>query len=102
MLVEYDLLAQSRLAVLDQIYSFLELEPYKGHQLDGLSLLPSETEKVKQFDVNLGAPLLHQLKSEVRYETRTSVLPPDLMKMLLELDFWNSMEGTEAKMLRST
>jgi sulfotransferase len=102
LLVEYDLLAQSPLAVLDQIYSFLELEPYKGHQLDGLSLLPSETEKVKQFDVNLGAPLLHQLKSEVRYETRTSVLPPDLMKMLLELDFWNSMEGTEAKMLRST
>jgi sulfotransferase len=102
LLVEYDLLAQSPLAVLAQIYNFLELKPYADHQVAGLSLLPSETEKVKQFDVNLGAPLLHQLKSEVKYEPRESVLPPDLIKMLLELDFWNSMEGTQAKMLRST
>lgn len=78
------------------------MTPFAGHHLEGLSLLESEKEKVKQFDSNLGAPLLHQLKSEVRYESRASVLPPDLMKMLLDLDFWNSMDGTEAKMLRAT
>jgi hypothetical protein len=38
----------------------------------------------------------------VRYETRPSVLPPDLLKMLSDLDFWNSMDGTDAKILRST
>jgi sulfotransferase len=102
LLVEYDLLAQSPLKVLEQIYNFLEIKPYKGHHLKGLSLLDSEKEKVKQFDENLGAPLLHQLKADVRYETRASVLPPDLLKMLSELDFWNSMDGTEAKILRST
>ncbi len=102
LLVEYDLLAQSPLEVLEQIYNFLGMTPFAGHHLEGLSLLESEKEKVKQFDSNLGAPLLHQLKSEVRYESRASVLPPDLMKMLLDLDFWNSMDGTEAKMLRAT
>jgi sulfotransferase len=102
LLVEYDLLAQSPLKVLEQIYNFLGMKPFKGHHLKGLSLLDSEKEKVKQFDDNLGAPLLHQLKAEVRYETRPSVLPPDLLKMLSDLDFWNSMDGTEAKILRST
>ena len=102
LLVEYDLLAQSPLEVLAQIYSFLEMTPYEGHHLSGLSLLDTEKEKVKQFDVNLGAPLLHQLKTEVSYENRPSVLPPDLLKMLSDLNFWNSMEGTNAKMLRST
>lgn len=102
LLVEYDLLAQSPLEVLEQIYAFLEMTPFKGHHLTGLSLLDTEKEKVKQFDDNLGAPLLHQLKTDVRYETRNSVLPPDLLKMLSDLDFWNSMEGTEAKMLRAT
>lgn len=102
LLVEYDLLAQSPLEVLAQIYSFLEMAPYEGHHLSGLSLLDSEKEKVKQFDDNLGAPLLHQLKAEVCYENRPSVLPPDLLKMLSDLNFWNSMEGTNAKMLRST
>lgn len=102
LLVEYDLLAQNPLPVLEQIYKFLDIEPYAGHHLQGLSLLPSETEKVKQFDANLGAPLLHQLKSQVIYEPRASILPPDQVKMLLNLDFWNSMEGTHAKMLRST
>jgi len=102
LLVEYDLLAQSPLQVLEQIYNFLGMTPYQGHHLDGLSLLDSEKVKVKQFDDNLGAPLLHQLKDAVRYETRPSVLPPDLLTMLSDLNFWNSMDGTEAKMLRAT
>lgn len=102
LLVEYDLLAQSPLEVLRQIYKFLEMAPYEGHHLSGLSLLDSEKEKVKQFDDNLGAPLLHQLKAEVSYENRASVLPPDLLKMLSDLNFWNSIEGTNAKMLRAT
>jgi sulfotransferase len=102
LLVEYDLLAQSPLAVLEQIYNFLELKPYGGHKVEDLSLLPSETEKVKQFDVNLGSPMLHQLKPQVSYEPRASVLPPDQVTMLQGLDFWNSMDGTQAKMLRST
>jgi sulfotransferase len=46
--------------------------------------------------------MLHQLKPQVSYEPRTSVLPPDQVKMLQELDFWNSLEGTDAKVLRST
>mgnify|MGYP000555995155 FL=1 len=96
------MLAQSPLQVLAQIYNFLGMTPYQGHHLDGLSLLDSEKVKVKQFDDNLGAPLLHQLKDAVRYETRPSVLPPDVLQMLSDLNFWNSMDGTQAKMLRAT
>lgn len=100
LLVEYDLLAQSPLKVLEQIYNFLEIEPFDGHFSEGLALLNSEQDKVRQFDENLGAPMLHQLKSNVRYEARDSILPPDLIKTMEELNFWHSLEGTGAKILK--
>jgi sulfotransferase len=100
LLVEYDLLAQSPLKVLEQIYHFLDIEPFEGHFTEGLGLLNSEQEKVQQFDENLGAPMLHQLKPSVRYEVRDSVLPPDLLQTMEELNFWNSLEGTNAKILK--
>ncbi len=102
LLIDYDLLAQSPLQVLEQVYVFLGLTPWGGHRLDGLSLPEAELARVRQFDQNLGAPQLHQLLPSVRYQPRDSVLPPDLLQTVRALNFWQALDGSQAQMLRQT
>lgn len=102
LLIDYDLLAQSPLQVLEQVYVFLGLPPWDGHRLDGLALPEAEQARVRQFDQNLGAPQLHQLLPSVRYQPRSSVLPPDLLQTMQALNFWQALDGSDARMLRAT
>lgn len=89
--VEYDDLARFPAAVMQDVYKVLGEEPF-NHNFQAIHPILGAAE----FDKELGAPGLHDLKPEVIYEPRTSILPPDILSAL-PLPFWHAPEpGKEA------
>jgi sulfotransferase len=89
LLVEYDLLTQKPEACLRLIYQWLG-EPWFDHDFDNVEYDEPE------FDRQLGAPGLHAVKRQVRFEQRQTVLPPDLAQKFAPLAFWREQAGSSA------
>jgi len=89
LLVEYDLLTQKPEACLRLIHRWLG-EPWHPHDFDNVEYDEPE------FDRQLGAPGLHAMKRQVRFEARQPVLPPDLVQKFAPLAFWREKAGSSA------
>nr|MDC2855042.1 hypothetical protein [Ningiella sp. W23] len=74
------------------IYQFLGL-PSFAHDFDNVTYNASE------FDKNLGADGLHQVKSKVEFTGRKTVLPPELFKKYSDMAFWLEPQGSKASLI---
>lgn len=80
--VEYDDLARYPAGTLARIHEAIGL-PWFEYDFDKIEPIPGAA----QFDRDVNTPGLHDLKPAVVYETRKSILPPDLWNNL-PAPFW--------------
>jgi sulfotransferase len=94
LLVDYDLLTQHPRRTLELIYSFIG-EPWFEHDFDNVEYSENE------FDQHLGVKGLHDVKKQVAFRHRRSILPPDLFAKYQDMDFWQDQTGTHAHIIAS-
>lgn len=87
LIVEYDALAARPTSIMAQLHATLHLPPFE-YDFKNIKPIPG----VKEFDRELGTPGLHDVKSEVVWEKRVSVLPPDIYNSLPK-PFWRVKEA---------
>lgn len=92
LVVEYDLLAQAPQKVLPLIYRFLGEEPFQ-HDFDHVHY------DAPEFDAPLGMRGLHKVRPAVSFETRSTILPPDLFEKYADLSFWKDPTGSRANVI---
>jgi sulfotransferase len=83
LLVRYETLAANPLGTLSAIYTFID-EPLFAHD-------PGHIEPcydMVEFDIRLGTPGLHDVRSVVEARTRSTILPPDLFARFARDAFW--------------
>lgn len=83
LLMRYESLAANPLGALAAIYDFIG-EPLFAH--DPQHIEPCYD--MIEFDMRLGTPGLHEVRSAVRARERPTVLPPDLFQRYEALAFW--------------
>ena len=94
LLVDYDILIQHPQKTMELMYQFLDIK-YYCHDFENVSY--EET----TFDENLGVKGLHTVRNKVQYESRRSILPPDLFIKYSEMNFWQDNTGTESSCIVS-
>lgn len=92
LLVDYELLARTPAKVMPLIYDFLG-EPRFEHDFDNVEY------DAEEFDLQLGAPGLHRVRSQVKFTPRRSVIPPDLFEKFNQMSFWNDASGSAANVI---
>ena len=83
MLVQYETLVADPQRALAAIYHFIG-QPLFQHDFENIVFDASE------FDKKAGTPGLHEVRSKVAINERTSVLPPDLFKRFENDAFWRN------------
>lgn len=89
LLVDYEALTQAPEQVMRLIYQFID-QPYFDHDFNNLEYQEEE------FDTMMKTPGLHTVKRQVKYQTRPTILPPDLFEKFNELSFWERDSNTQA------
>jgi sulfotransferase len=89
LLIDYDLLTQHPKRTMQLVYQFIEL-PWFEHDFDNVDYQANE------FDSNVGVKDLHTVRKKVSFESRRSILPPDLFQKYSEMAFWLDNAGTSA------
>ncbi|MFT5881513.1 MAG: sulfotransferase [Moritella sp.] len=92
LLIDYDLLTQHPQRAIQLVYQFLDI-PLYSHDFDNVAYEESE------FDQNLGVNGLHQVRRKVEFQSRRTVLPPDLFAQYSEMSFWQDNTGTSASII---
>lgn len=92
LLVEYDLLAQAPKKVLSLVYEFLGEEPF-DHDFDHINY------DAPDFDAPLGMRGLHKVRPQVSFDTRETILPPDLFEKYSTLSFWKDAAGSRSRVI---
>ncbi|MBR7800710.1 sulfotransferase family protein [Undibacterium fentianense] len=92
LVLDYDLLAQAPQKVLPLIYDFIGVEPFE-HDFHHLQY------DAPEFDVPLGMRGLHKVRPEVSFQTRDTILPPDLFHQYSQLSFWKEGQGSKANVI---
>ncbi|QDG57974.1 MULTISPECIES: sulfotransferase [Pseudomonas] len=93
LIIDYDLLSQAPERVLRLVYEFIG-EPWFEHDFDNLAY------DAPAFDEALGVAGLHKVKRKVAFETRTTILPPDLFEQYSKLSFWLDGASSAANVIR--
>ena len=81
MLLQYETLVADPQKALAAVYEFIE-QPQYQHDFDNIQFDASE------FDKKAGTPGLHEVRSKVTVNERTTVLPPDIFKRFENDAFW--------------
>ena len=89
LLIEYEHLARSPRKVMSCIYSFLDQPEYQ-HDFENVIYEESE------FDDTIVTPNMHKVRPRVGYESRATVLPPDLFASFSNRNFWSDNSGSKA------
>jgi sulfotransferase len=92
LLLDYDLLAQAPHKVMPLIYQFLGEPPFE-HDFERLEY------DAPEFDATLGIRGLHKVRSKVSFETRATILPPDLFQQNASLSFWKNASDSLANVI---
>lgn len=92
LLIDYDLLAQAPQKVMPLIYQFIGVEAFQ-HDFDDVQY------DAPEFDAPLGMRGLHKVRSSVSFESRDSILPPDLFQQYSQLSFWKDTAGSRANVI---
>lgn len=80
MLVEYDQLCKMPKETMQAIYGFID-EPYFEHDFDNVEASWDE------YDSEIGIKL-HDVKKQVKYTSRQSILPPDIQQKYSNMEVW--------------
>lgn len=86
LMIEYDNLARFPAAVIQDIYNCLGEQPF-NHDFSNIEAIAG----AEKFDADVSTPGLHNLKPQVTYEPRQSILPPDVLNALPP-PFWRDNE----------
>jgi sulfotransferase len=89
LVLDYELLAQAPHKVLPLVYDFIG-EPHFEHDFDNVEY------DAPDFDLPLGTPGLHKVRSKVELKDRRPVIPPDLFEKYSQLTFWTDPAGSAA------
>ena len=89
LLVDYDLLTLKPAKTMSLIYQFLGEEPFE-HDFNNVQYQEPE------FDKKLQTQGLHQVRSQVEFKPRTTILPPDLFERFDSLSFWTEPTNSHA------
>jgi sulfotransferase len=89
LVLDYELLAQAPHKVVPLVYDFIG-EPHFEHDFDSVEY------DAPEFDLPLGTPGLHKVRSKVELKDRKPVIPPDLFEKYSQLSFWNEPAGSAA------
>lgn len=92
LLIDYDLLVARPGEVMGLIYGFLGEVPF-DHDFDNLEY------DAPAFDENLGVSGLHKVHKKVQPMPRRTILPPELFEQYSQLNFWQNLKGSAAKMI---
>lgn len=93
LVVDYEILAKSPEKALRLIYQFIDEPWYDGHDFDNVEY------DAPKFDDALGVSGLHKVRPKVSFETRKTILPPDLFKKFEDMDFWRDSSGSAAHVI---
>lgn len=85
-LVPYKSLAQDPEATVREIYAFID-EPFYKHDFMNVSYDAAD------YDMQLGMPGLHTVRSKVEYTERAPAIPPDIFMKHIATDFWSVKEN---------
>lgn len=80
--MDYKALASTPHDALDSLHWILGLRPF-DYDIDHVENIPG----VREFDLNLGAPGLHEVRPRVDYQEAKIILPPDVVAKL-PVPFW--------------
>ena len=89
LLVDYDLLTIKPAKTMSLIYQFLGEEPFE-HDFENVQYQEPE------FDNKLQTQGLHQVRSQVEFKPRKTILPPDLFERFDGLSFWTDSTNSRA------
>lgn len=89
LLVDYDLLTIKPAKTMSLIYQFLGEEPFE-HDFENVQYQEPE------FDNKLKTKGLHQVRSQVEFKPRKTILPPDLFERFDSLSFWTDSTNSRA------
>jgi len=92
LVVDYDLLTQAPEKVMALLYQFIG-EPFFEHDFDNVEY------DAPEFDQQLGAPGLHYVRPKVVYQSRHTVMPPDLFEKFAKMTFWDDPSGSAANVI---
>lgn len=92
LVVDYDLLSRAPRQVIPLIYDFLG-EPGFDHDFEHIDY------DAVDFDLQLGVPGLHRVRSKVEFQARRTILPPDLFDKYSKLSFWGDRNGSRANVI---
>lgn len=80
MLVEYDQLCKTPKEIMTAIYSFIN-EPYFEHDFNNVEA------SWEEYDSEIGIKL-HDVRKQVKYTPRQSILPPDIQQKYSNMEVW--------------
>lgn len=86
LIVRYESLSSNPLAVLSEIYNFLD-EPWFNHDIHNIAYEASD------YDTGIGTPGLHKVRNTVSDIAQKNVLPLPLIKRLETYNFWQQPDG---------
>lgn len=79
--VEYDDLTKNPNETMKRIYDFIE-EPFFEHDFNNIEFAKEE------YDIDIMAPGLHQVRKKLVHQPGEQVLPPDLWEQYSNWEFW--------------
>lgn len=92
LVIDYDLLTQAPDKVMGLLYDFIG-EPRFDHNFNEVVY------DAPDFDLQLGVPGLHRVRSVVKFEQRQSIIPPDLFEKYSKMNFWQETAGSAANVI---
>jgi len=92
LLVDYELLSRAPQQVIPLIYDFVG-EPAFEHDFEHIDY------DAVDFDLQLGVPGLHRVRAKVEFQSRRTILPPDLYDKYSKLSFWGDRNGSRANVI---
>lgn len=95
LLIDFDMLTKEPKKVLRSLYQFLG-EEYYEHDINNLAY--SE----ESFDRHMGVNGLHQVKKQIEFKARRTILPPELFAKYNDMAFWNKDQRTDALLITSS
>ena len=92
LVIDYDLLVRAPEKVIGLLYEFIG-EPGFKHDFDDVIY------DAPDFDLQLGIPGLHRVRSKVEFIERRTIIPPDLFEKFSKMSFWTDTSGSAANVI---
>lgn len=93
LIVDYEILAKAPEKTLRLVYQFINEPWYDGHDFENVDY------DAPKFDEALGIAGLHRVRPQVSFESRKTILPPDLFQKFENMDFWKDTSGSSASVI---